>query len=273
MNSTKERPILFSAPMVRAILEGRKTQTRRVVDLDNLHGFLPRTVRGDSIFSNVVAKPGKRKLHTNQNFAVSAVLKDKLLGLKPGEFNFLTPYAGECRAETDNRRWTLEPLEESRLWVRETWHTDEPDLKRARAMHEDFLSISPIYYGADPANRDGGCRWRPSIHMCQWMSRITLEIAQLRIERLQDITEEDARREGLRSVTKDGQLYKWGIPDLDGLPGSDDVGWPWSQWEVDPRAAFRRLWDSIHGSDPLKSTSSWDANPWVWVVEFRGIKP
>lgn len=104
--------------------------------------------------------------------------------------------------------------------------------------------------------------------MPRWASRITLEVTGVRIERLQGITEDDAKAEGLSTVTKDGKLWKWGIPDRDGLPGGCDVGWPWTQWDADPCAAFRRLWDGIYQDD-----KAWDANPWVWVTEFRMVSP
>ena len=148
--------------------------------------------------------------------------------------------------------------------MQETWQS---------LVEHDHLSPGAVPVGSDlqyPASYDGWVsKHRPSIHMPRWASRITLEIAGVRIERLQDISEEDAKAEGLSTVTKDGRLYKWGIPDRDGLPGTDDDGWPWTQWDTDPRQAFRRLWDSIYGSDPAKC---WDANPWVWVNCFRRVE-
>lgn len=227
------RPILFSAPMVRAILEGRKTQTRRVVDLDRLYGFLPRSVRGDSIFSSIVAEPGKHRLHTNRNFAVSAILpEEKKLGLRPGEFDFVCPYAGQCSAETDGKIWTLTPREPARLWVRETWQSlCEHDALAPAAIPEG----SGIQY---PATYDGwASKHRPSIHMCRWMARILLEVTEVRIERLQDISEEDARAEG-----------------CGGHPVGAARGW------------FHDLWDRINGPQ------SWGENPWVWAVSFRRIE-
>lgn len=102
--------------------------------------------------------------------------------------------------------------------------------------------------------------------MPRWASRITLEVTGIRVERLQDISEEDAIAEGLSGITKDGKLIKYGIPDQDGLPGTDNTGWPWRDWQKDPRDAYRRLWESINGR------GSWDANPWVWVVEFKRVE-
>ena len=106
------------------------------------------------------------------------------------------------------------------------------------------------------------------IHMPRWASRITLEVTGIRVERLQEISELDAITEGLTALTKDGgRTIKHGIPDRDGLPGNDNYGWHWSEWEKDSRVAYRKLWESINGP------GSWDANPWVWVIEFRRINP
>lgn len=215
---SREYPILFNGPMVRAILKGRKTKTRRIVKL-NASGR---------------AWKGKKNWHCDDPDALLAC------PYQPGD----------------------------RLWVRETWHTDESNLTAARSQHEDFMSASPIYFRADPVNDNAGCIWKPSIHLPRWASRITLEVTGVRIERLQDISEEDAKAEGLTTVTKDGNLYKWGIPDRDGWPGTDDDGWPWAKWEVDPRAAFHHLWNGTYQDE-----KNWDSNPWVWVIDFMMINP
>jgi len=122
-----------------------------------------------------------------------------------------------------------------------------------------------VLYRADGEIATG--RWRPSIHMHPWASRITLEVMAVKVERLQEISESDAVSEGLRPITKDGRLVKYGVPDSDGLPGNDDYGWPWEQWCADPREAFTRLWNTINGP------GSWDQNPWVAAYSFRVIKP
>jgi len=104
--------------------------------------------------------------------------------------------------------------------------------------------------------------------MPRWASRITLEITAVRVERLHDISEADAVAEGLACITKDGdRTRKYGIPDADGMPGTDDHGWPWNEWRSDPREAYRKLWESINGP------GSWDLNPWVWVIEFKRVTP
>ena len=118
---------------------------------------------------------------------------------------------------------------------------------------EDELSSIRGPCGIERAARVGGAG----------PGRQKLEIVSIRVERLHDITEEDAIREGLAKITKDGgRNWKYGIPDKDGLPGTDDIGWPWIEWEISARDAFKKLWVKINGDD------SWKDNPWVWRIEF-----
>lgn len=90
----------------------------------------------------------------------------------------------------------------------------------------------------------------------------TLTVTDVRVQRLQDISKADAIAEGLTGLTKDGRLVKYGIPDRDGLPGSDDLGWHWHCWDADPRRAYTTLWDRINGA------GAWDANPFVAAYSF-----
>jgi len=126
------------------------------------------------------------------------------------------------------------------LWVRETWATPAvSDKVRSGYVTENIL----VYFRADsPANHG---KWRPSIHMPRWASRITLEITDVRVQRVQDIRGPDCVAEGV-------VIHK-------GL----HVGTVTGEW----RAAFRTLWDSINA----KKGYGWDANPWVWVLTFRRI--
>jgi hypothetical protein len=178
----KERPILFSAPMVRALLDGSKTQTRRVIADRHLLGGPP----------------------------TDALLEMCPYG-QPGD----------------------------RLWVREAWTT--------HACFDDIpprdLTTRSLHYQADGLIKTG--KNRPSMFMPRWASRITLEITDMRVERLQDISEADAKAEGL---TCQNGLYA--------TPGQ--------VWQIDPRKAYRDLWESING--PV-------ANPWVWVIEFKRVTP
>lgn len=102
-------------------------------------------------------------------------------------------------------------------------------------------------------------KWRPSSHMPDWAARIRRRVVSVTVERVQDITEEDAVREGIRRWTKDGSVYKYGHIE----PG--DIGCtPWVDMARTGRDAFARLWDSIYAAEGL----GWDVNPWVWRIEF-----
>ena len=223
-----EKPILFSGPMVRAILSGAKTQTRRLVKDCGVHvdteWDMPPPVLTDD----------------GWQFADGTTVKSR--------------YAiGD------------------RLYVREAWATAlcfdllPPRQIAASAEKAGYCPVAPQYppsdlwYQADSLYRQWGSvygikgKWRPSIHMPRWASRLTLEVTGVRVERLRDISEADARAEGI----VDGGCLTCGEPE------------PCNCWNPEPSAvdSFVWLWQSIHGPD------SWHANPWVWVVEFRREKP
>ena len=208
-----ERPILFSAPMVRAILEGRKTQTRRVVkDIiwDAYEGpcrvrLTPEDLKGDDV---------RNDFHDG--------------GIR-------CPYGAPG----------------DRLWVRETWYCDDYRVQQGPYLKPDDMDIEEaredgtLIYRASSGDHPYEAEqpiWSPSIHMPRWASRIDLEVTGVRVERLQDISEADAEAEGCQN-----SLHLHG-----GRFANEN---------------FRWLWESINGD------GSWDANPWVWVVEFRGIRP
>lgn len=211
---TIERPILFNGAMVRAILDGRKTVTRRVVkpQPDFLGSMTdpttPFKTLGAGLHGQIVCPYGK-----------------------PGD----------------------------RLWVRETWQGPLIDDDEMRADSSWWKNMSRYQNPAHCAYRASGdscefvdpdgdmqCRWKPSIHMPRWASRILLEVTDVRVERLQAITRSDIRAEGLQCP-----------PEL----ASDDVSPNYRDWYP---AAFRELWNSTGGD--------WDANPWVWVVEFKRVE-
>jgi hypothetical protein len=237
-----DKPILFSAPMVRALLEGRKTMTRRVIKLPtkgeyirpDMGGWAASTLGGGGCFR--ISKDGTR----------TPVAEHPVI------WNQTT---GTCLA--------MKYEVGDRLWVREAWRT-EMSMDAQPPKH-----ICPggygIHYEADTKDHATWGKLRPSIFMCQWMSRITLDVTGVKIERLQDISEADAKAEGLAALTKDGTLVKYGIADSDGLPGNDDCGWSWHEWSVDPRQAFAHLWKSINGE------GSWDANPWIAAYSFKRV--
>ncbi|HEK0243435.1 hypothetical protein FA568_09800 [Pseudomonas aeruginosa] len=206
----RERPILFNDQMVRAILEGRKTVTRRVVKPQP--DFL-----GSMVDPNTPFKTLDAGLHAR----------------------ITCPYG--------------EPGD--RLWVREAWAADA---QVDAIAPSDLSQGEPIWYPADLSVRQTGCsmiskgRVRPSIHMPRWASRILLEITAVRVERLQDISEEQALAEGVRGEPCDHTRQ-----------ACADIGC----WGDTAKGAFGFLWES------LKGEGSWAANPWVWVVEFKRVTP
>lgn len=190
----KDRPILFSAPMVRAILEGRKTQTRRLV----------------------------------ADRHVMCVGRPELADCPYGELG-------------------------DRLWVRETWagHESDDDISPARmpaAWDGSLASAPPVWYQSTETDHRGRGRWRPSIHMPRWASRITLRVTSVRVERLQAITPEDVVAEGVAPPMQ-----------LGALPLA---------WARHTKIAFANLWDQLNGA-----RASWGSNPWVWVVGFEREVP
>lgn len=224
----KERPILFSAPMVRALLNCTKSQTRRVVKLQKEPTTYPQT-NGVQF----VQIGGKQYWWNSQPDHPAHVTKACPYG-QPGD----------------------------RLWVRETW---QGPLLESEEQEDEFRQSPDIYkkpgfcaYRAtdtlDAIDADGReLGWRPSIHMPRWASRILLEITGVRVERLQDISEADARAEGIT----DGGCLSCGEHEPCGCADP----------KPSARDSFCRLWQSINGAE------SWHANPWVWVVEFKRVMP
>lgn len=205
----RESPILFSAPMVRALLDGRKTQTRRAV-------------KGKAAEALAVAYSptfcGARVL----NYSCEEVIARCPYGA-PGD----------------------------RLWVRETFRLPaEYDDVKPTLVRGD----APVWFEAttDQQRPEGWGKTRPAIHMPRWVSRLTLEITEVRCERLHDISEADARAEG--AAFHDGR-------------GIGHSGWrhDLKDVHVDARSSFARLWGEINGP------GSWSANPWVWAVSFKTV--
>lgn len=201
----KEHPILFSDSMVRALLAGTKTQTRRIVK-----------PQGSSMFP----------------------LLDGT-GLPRGDW-FIS-YPKYERVGNSGHRCPF-GVPGDRLWVRESW----------AETHVVGMPASVTVYRAYDTLTDYGGPWKPSIHMPRWRSRITLEVTGVRAERVQEISEADARAEGIT----DGGCVNCGEHEPCGcaIP------------QPDARDAFCRLWGEINGPE------SWMANPWVWVVSFSVMK-
>lgn len=176
MSAHKERPILFSAPMVRAILKGRKTQTRRIVKGDAT------AERMDSFFTTFGAN-GYMFFGPEHEATF------------PSREAF-RQWVNKTYPET---QWTICPYGKpgERLWVRETWSHDAANVEQCRVKYEDAMGgcvYGPYYRATDGA--PDTLRWIPSIHMPRWASRINLGITSVRVERLQDISRGDCMAEG-----------------------------------------------------------------------------
>jgi hypothetical protein len=215
-----DRPILFSGEMVRAILEGRKTQTRRVIK--------PQPGIGCKLVEFI-----KNQL---EPWWISSDLGHATL------FQYKCPYG----------------VPGDRLWVRETWQAQTIDglwwheVPKDQRLLLNWAWTNPVNpaYDAIPPH------WLPSIHMPKIASRITLEIVNVRVERLQDISEDDAYSEGIRHIPKF-------VNNINFASWSDDVC---SYNYPTTKEAFHGLWDSINGKK-----YPWESNPWVWVVEFKVV--
>ena len=239
----RERPILFSGPMVRAILSGQKTQTRRIVK-----------VRGESPPEwATFAKEGVSLTVTGGKPSGLFYWSEEQPDNGPLKPLRRWPTLPANRAMAGDHYWTPCPHGQpgDRLWVRETWAYGIHALVAKR--DED----GPFVYRANPmAEQHRLCdRWRPSIHMPRRASRITLEVTGVRVERLQDISEGDAYAEGA-----DNLAWK----DFEGTD-ADLIDWSLKDANSPHRNGFAMLWESINGA------GSWGMNPWVWVVEFRRI--
>lgn len=241
-----ERPILFSAEMVRAILAGRKTQTRRVVKPQpfEVHGHVG----------------GRRELHDGTPVQPEHLGVNRCIWTKTG-----WAYDVAYNPETDARACTCTEVRcpygapGDRLWVREAWTfvnmtedkvciaypADGPDLPNRPMIKVGPDVIERLWAGRDPWMH----RSRPSIHMPRWASRLTLEVTNVRVERVHEITEEDAQAEGCEeyAFTEQGRV---GMV----IPARDD---------------FAALWDRINA----KRGFGWGANPWVWAISFRVVAP
>jgi hypothetical protein len=134
------------------------------------------------------------------------------------------------------------------LWVRETF-----------AIVDNIVK-----YKVDNPKLD--TKWKASIFMPRAASRILLKFTGVKIERLNDILDDDALEEGLSQTSKDGFTTKYGIPDKDGWPGHDNWGWDWQNWNTSPRKAYKFLWEKING------IGSWGVNPLVWVISFEVVE-
>lgn len=258
----KERPIVMTGPSPAQILAGTKTQTRRIANLDKLRVRLPGTVMSDPLPGRqpeLAAKPGVYRARIGAAGAVSIQVGDHWLGVKPGEFHFVCPYAdGDTHlGDYGNGRkvWTITPRA-SRLWVRETWSLmDRPRTTCiTRGHHEtreaaELADLEVVYRASEDYGHRG---WRSPRFMPRWASRMSLDVELVRLERLQEITEGDAIAEGVEPASVFHKLY----PSKDAAVA-----------EVrSHRVGFSNRWHEMHGRE------SWNSNPWVWAVSFRLVE-
>ena len=206
-----EKPILFNTEMVQAILQGRKTSTRRIIK-----EYIPED-----------AECGYTFFTPKRNVSFRGTFEGQY-----GEKFYKPPY------------WIGDIL-----YVRETWRKQPvgEDGHIEIQYKADFSKEELACYG-----RRGGyapCKWHPSIHMSKSIARLYLKVTDIKAQRLQDITERETLREGIRRYH-----FNMNMPDAYG----DNL-------YTKPELAFKALWDSCG----YKECNSWDANPWVWVIEFQ----
>jgi hypothetical protein len=215
------KPILFSTPMVQAIMEGRKTQTRRVVKPQ------PHSYGEEIIDSGIPWYKGKGQWHNR--FVVSD-----------------NPTRYEIASTHDCPYGKVGDI----LWVRETWQTG---------------ALGWIYRASWNSKLPDGVKWKPSIFMPREACRLFLRIKSIRVERLQDISEDDAKSEGIQFHFEElFQEFRYRDYDKNLQKGYGNPSVDYPTWR-EAKSSFQSLWVSINGQD------SWDANPWVWVVEFERV--
>jgi len=198
---TKEHPILFSTEMVKAILAGRKTQTRRIC---------------------------KVPIHDVDR-------------LDPSYGPFTCDEYGDCHETITYSKVHVDDL----LWVRETW-APIPEARPSGYFSNPELINKDFWYRASNCLPSWGGPWKPSIHMPRKACRLTLKVTNVRLERLHDISEEDAVAEGAADYLATGQAHEINLMHY-------------------ARNLFCELWDSINKDRGY----GWDANPWVWVYDFE----
>jgi len=237
----KEHPILFSGPMVRAILEGRKTQTRRVIKFP----------RENSL----------RSQHAD-HASFQTVYPAPLGGFIFWDWKTSQEFSDRAYASRDDGIRCPYGQPGDRLWVRETWRTEELESGLDGVRYKADNAFRPIEntieasdaWGDASTNKHGvryGSAWRPSIFMPHWASRLTLEVVSVRVERVQDISEQDAQAEGAQHITPSAIL---------------SAPMPWERrYEPGYRLGFEKLWNSINEGRGF----GWHVNPWVWAVEFK----
>ncbi|CZW44951.1 hypothetical protein [Enterobacter hormaechei] len=233
----KERGMIFNGEMVRAILDGRKTQTRRIMKVQPQpcnHANWPD-----------YSPDSQWKSYPN-GWCCAVCANGTTIDHRHHAKGINCPFGSVG----------------DHIWVREAFQgplVSEELLEEYRAYPEKFENPEYCEYAADGGPRPEYCDlddnlrhgWRPSIHMPRWASRLTLEITGVRVERLNSISQKDAQAEGM-------ELTGWRPTYSD----PDSGGEVWTPYDN-----FAQLWESIYGEE------SWQANPWVWVIEFKVASP
>lgn len=249
----KERGMIFNGEMVRAILDGRKTQTRRIMapqPADDIE-------RGT--FPNPEAIGWKSSLRHKHGSTTAHFCPYG----KPGDRIWVRETWGVVSHELD---------EDGRI---QPWTPDRP----ATAIHEmpfgnGYYSGHAIYaadgdftWGDDDGYEDGRSCWKPSIHMPKAASRILLEITDVRVERLNAISEQDAQSEGVHNEVWDQTVVARNYAVIDEFFQFWSEDMPhYVEMNQLYRSSFRSLWESIYGAE------NWQANPWVWVISFKRVE-
>ena len=220
----KYRPIIFSGAMVRALLADTKTQTRRIVKPQPFNGRSDDEVRRQMISNGALGPDESLTDLLNGAIDHGFIPEAKCPYGQPGDRLWVREAFGKVNMHSlSNNRPLFEQI---------TYRAGKRVLASKDAPSDFDMENWPVSWVDDYKPTDG--KWRPSIHMPRWASRITLEIISVRVERLRDISMQDVLAEGcMLSTSKTEPLD------------------------------YQNLWESINGS------GSWDANPWVWVVEFR----
>lgn len=235
--------MIFNGEMVRAILDGRKTQTRRIMKIQPSDGFHPTHNGYDLDLNAHWYTPGV----VDKNGYLQPAKKD-VFGVADENEGYTCPFGAVG----------------DRIWVRETWAeagAGAPDLKLYRANYPEHV---PAHYeNVPPADE---IRWTPSIHMPRRACRLTLEITGVRVERLDKISEEDSIAEGMQGVIcpscKGDPDYSTTQYDPVTLAAVDEIP---CQYCESNRSKFFALWDSIYGE------ANHCMGDWVWVIEFKVV--
>lgn len=244
----QDRPVIFSGPMIQALLAGRKMQTRRLIKDD------------------VRDPPGMDAIHPKHTAIHPAPYLDSYCGGRRTKTNPRGMSDRWCWWTRDDRQrlptFRVPFVPGNHLWVREAWTHDAESTEALRAAVEDVYcdhSYGPYYRATEPAPET--MRWRSPIFMPRWASRLTLIVTDVRVERLQDISESDAIAEGM--------------PDFGAFCEALDPGKLNAAGETAAQTATRlrwlqrwysSLWDELHGD------GAWEANPWIVAVSFRVIR-